>query len=77
MSAALPLAWSRQPCAAGELFRSAFIHEPDSNTRAQILTNNTVHLMSPLVGELLKLALDGDDVLVNQTADFLSLAKEQ
>lgn len=74
LAAALPLTWCRQP-RAGELLRSIFINDPDSITRAHILTN-AVHLMSPLGPELITLALNGDDVLVKQTAEFLSQSKD-
>ncbi len=70
LAASQPLAWSRQP-RAGELLRSCFLREPDSNTRAHILTN-AVHLMSPLAEELLSLAHQIDDPLTRQTAEFLS-----
>ena len=69
VSASMLLAWSHDPC-AGEMLIRAYRNEPDSETRAHILTN-AVNLFSPVAGALLREALAGDDKLARQTAEFL------
>lgn len=65
----LPLAWVRHPRAEAMLIE-AFHRERESDVRAHFLSN-AVHLMSPVGAVLMAEALDGEDVLVRQTAAYL------
>jgi HEAT repeat protein len=68
-AAAKPLAWMNHGRAAAAL--SVGYHlEPDSETRARIL-RETVDVMSPGAEELLQDALQSQDTLVQETAQFL------
>lgn len=69
LAAFLPLAWMRHPDAE-KILQAGFSDEPDSDTRAHMLTA-AVHLMSPAAAILLEEAHQSDDLLVKQTAEFI------
>jgi len=69
LAAFLPLAWMRHPTAEDTL-AAGFRKEVDSDTKAHMLTA-AADLMSPVVSLLLEEALQSQDLLVKQTAEFL------
>jgi len=75
ISATLPLAWIRHPLAE-QVLRQGFARETDSNARAQML-RIAVNLSSPAAGVLLFAALQDEDTLVRQTAEYLQAARSQ
>jgi hypothetical protein len=69
VAAAMPLAWMHHDQAT-DVLRGGYHQERDSEAKARIL-RNTVHLMSVVGEELLQDALQGDDTLVRQTAEYI------
>jgi len=69
LAAFFPLAWMRH-APAEALLQTAFRREPDSDTRARMLTA-AVHLMSPAAATLLADAQHQEDQVLKQTAEFL------
>jgi HEAT repeat protein len=67
--AAMALAWMRHDQAT-DVLRRGYHQERDSEAKARIL-RNTVHLMSSIGEELLQNALQDDDTLVRQTAEYI------
>jgi HEAT repeat protein len=70
LSAFLPLCWIRHPEAESALLEG-FRREANSDAKAHMLTVAT-HLMSPVAGRLLEEARTSPDLLLKQTAEYLS-----
>jgi len=70
LSAFLPLAWIRHPLAENILL-AGFRNETDGDTKAHMLAA-AVHLMSPMANLLLEEAMQSQEPLVRQTAEFLT-----
>lgn len=73
LSAFLPLAWIRHPLAESALLEG-FRNELNGDTKAHMLTS-AVHLMSPIANLLLEEAMQSQEPLVRQTAEFLAKHK--
>jgi HEAT repeat protein len=70
LSAFLPLAWIRHPLAE-DILLAGFRNETDGDTKAHMLAA-AVHLMSPMANLLLEEAMQSQEPLVRQTAEFLT-----
>lgn len=69
----LPLCWIRHPEAEAALL-DGFHREPNSDVKAHMLTVSQ-HLMSPVAALLLEESLRSPDLLLRQTAEYLSKPK--